>query len=42
MHAQTSERLNVRVAVVQRVHEGEQGLEVQQAVREVEVNCVWE
>ncbi len=39
MHAKAGKRLDVCVAVVQRMHEGEDGLEVKQAVGKVKVDC---
>ncbi len=39
VHAKAGEGFDVGVTVVQRVHKGENWLEVQQAVGKVEVNC---
>ena len=39
MHAEAGKWLDVSVAVVQRMHEGEDGLEVKQAVGKVKVYC---
>ncbi len=39
MHAKAGKRLDVCVAVVQRMHKGEYGLEVKQAVGKVKVHC---
>ena len=38
VHAQPAERLDVRVAVVQRVHVLVQGADVNESMREIEVN----